>query len=339
MERAKQLPYTEPPFCTYQYFGSPGVVAMQNPTAYNHYLNHSINLDCGRRFLSGYTSPDMSVCCCALQDMLFIEHIDVRRSFIDGCELDVIRNMIDDGYYVCFNMVDVYYIEGMLWFEEFHNLHDGMVCGYDDNDHTLTIAAYDSRWFYRSFKTPQEGFVKALASGKERGGYDGFIGLKPKNDTIPLDLGEIARHLEEYLTPDLYGTSFEGPDPVHGIIVHDYMRLYLQFLLDGEIPYDRKDRRIMRLVLEHKKCMADRIAAVENKLGCSSDLSNRYAPVAESANRAHTYYVAYRMKQKDELLRLIQKELATMKAIEEDVLPDFLKLIKEVPHAVELPET
>lgn len=339
MERAKQLPYTDPPFCTYQYFGSPGVVAMQMPTAYNHYLNHSMILDCGRRFLTGYTSPDMSVSCSALQDMPFIEHIDVRRSFIDGCELDVVRNMIDEGYYVSFNMVDVYYIEGMLWFEELHNLHDGMICGYDDNDHTLTIAAYDSRWVYRSFKTSQEGFVKALVSGKERGGYDGFIGLRPTDASIPLDLRAIAGHLEEYLTPDLYGTSFEGPDPIHGIIVHDYMRLYLQFLLDGEIPYDRKDRRIMRLIYEHKKCMADRIAAVENKLGCPPDFSSRYALAVESANRAHTYYVAYRMKQKDELLRLIQKELATMKAVEENVLPDVLKLIKEAQNAVESSET
>lgn len=339
MERAKQLSYTEPPFCTYQYFGSPGVVAMQIPTAYNHYLNHSINLDCGRRFLTGYTSPDMSVSCSALQDMPFIERINVRRSFIDGCELDVIRNMIDDGYYVCFNMVDVYYIEGMLWFQEFHNLHDGMICGYDDNDHTLTIAAYDSRWIYRSFKTSQEGFVKALASAKERGGYDGFIGLKPRDETIPLDLQAIAGHLEEYLTPDLYGRSIEGPDPIHGIVVHDFVCLYLQFLLDGEIPYDRKDRRIMRLIYEHKKCMADRIAAVEKELGCPPDFSRRYTTVVESATRAHTYYATYRIKKKDELLHLIQRELTVMKAIEEDILPDILKLIKEKQNALASSET
>ena len=41
----------------------------------------------------------------------------------------------------------------------------------------------------------------------------------------------------------------------------------------------------------------------------------------------------------NKIARLIQKELATMKAIEENVLPDFLKLLKEAPHAVELPET
>lgn len=339
MERAKQLPYTEPPFCTYQYYASPGVVAMQNPTAYNHYLSHSILLTCGRRFLSGYTSPDLYVHHLTLGDLHFVHHIDIKRSFIDGCELDVIRNMIDEDYYVCFNMVDIFYIDNILWSGEKHHLHDGMICGYDDNDHTLTIAAYDNRWIYRNFKASQESFVNALVHGKEQGGYDGFIGLKPKNDTVLLDIHAIAEHLEDYLSPDLYGTSFEGPDPVRGIIVHDYLRLYLQFLLDGEIPYDRKDRRIMRLIYEHKKCMADRIAAVENKLGCPPDFSSRYAPAVESANRAHTYYVAYRMKQKDELLRLIQKELATMKAVEEDVLPDVLKLIKEAQNAVESSET
>ncbi len=339
MAREKQLPYIEPPFCTYQYFGSPGVVAMQIPTAYNHYLNHSMILDCGRRFLTGYTSPDLSVSCSALQDMPFIERVDVRRSFIDGCELDVIRNMIDDGYYICFNMVDVFYIKEMLWYQEYHNLHDGMICGYDDNDQTLTIAAYDNRWVYRSFKTPQECFVQALASGKERGGYDGFIGLKPTDAVILLDIPTIAAHLEEYLLSDSYATSFEGPDPIHGIAVHDYMRLYLQFILDGEIPYDRKDRRIMRMIYEHKKCMADRIAAVEKQIDGTNTFSKRYLPVVQSATKAHNYYVIYRMKQKDELLSMIQKELAMMKELEEDVLPDFLKYMKEALHAVESSKT
>lgn len=336
MERAKQLPYTDPPFCTYQYFGSPGVVAMQIPTAYNHYLNHCMVLNCGRRFLSGYTSPDLSVNDAELKDMPFIEHIEIRRNFVEGCELNLIRNMINEGYYVYFNMIDAYYIEGMLWFEEHHNFHDGMICGYDDNDDTFTIAAYDNRWSYHCFKTSQKGFMKALSSGKERGGYEDFVGLKPKEETIPFDLHAISEHLEHYLTSDPYGTSFEGPNPIQGIIVHDYMRMYLQFLLDGEVPYDRKDRRIMRLILEHKKCMADRIAAVEKKLSCPREISERYVPVVESAKRAHTYYVTYRMKKKDELLRLIQRELEIMKAIEEDVLPDFLKIIKEAQDAVEV---
>lgn len=329
MERAKQLPYKEPPYCTYQYMAGTGVAALLNPTAYNHYLNLCMVLKCEKTFLTGYTSPRLVVNDAALECLPFMERADIRRSFIDGCEIQVIKNMIDEGYYVCFNIVDVFYIDGMLWSGESHNLHDGLICGYDDNDHTLTIAAYDSRWVYGIFKTPQDGFAKALASAKEKGGYDGFIGIKPRDDEIALDIPQIAEKLAEYLTPDSHYSEFEDQNFVYGIDVQDYLRLYLQFLLDSEIPYDRKDRRIMRLIYEHKRCMADRIAAVEEKLGLSTDIHRKYAPVVESAQRAHTYYVSYRLKQKDELLRMIQKELAFMKKTEEVVLPEFLKQIKE----------
>lgn len=330
MERAKQLPYKEPPYCTYQYMAGAGVAAMQNPTAYNYYLNQCIILLCDKVFLTGYTSPRLNVNDAAFERLPFLERAEIRRSFIDGSELQVIRNMIDDGYYVYFNMVDAFYIDGMLWSEEYHNFHDGLICGYDDNDHTLTLAAYDKRWVFGSFKTSQEGFVKALASAKERGGYEGFIGFRAQENEIKLDIPKITENLGKYLTIDPHSCEFEDRNTIRGIVVHDYLRLYLQFLLDGEIPYDRKDRRIMRLIYEHKRCMADRITAVEEKLGYSTNLRLKYAPVVESAQRAHTYYVSYRLKQKDELLRMIQKELTFMKKTEETVLSEFLELIKEV---------
>ncbi len=339
MDKSKQLPFALPPFCTYQYLASSGVAAMQNPTAYNWYLSHCMILSCSKRFLNGYTSLALGINDALLSDLYFLEHIDVKRSFVDGCELQVIKNMIDDGYYVCFNMVDVFYIDGMLWSGENHNLHDGMICGYDETDHTLTLAAYDSRWIYRSFTTSQEGFLHALASGKEKGGYDGFIGIKPKDDKIPLDLACITELLKKYLTPDPYGNCFEESDSVHGITVHDYIRLYLTFLLEDEIPFERMDRRIMRLLWEQKKCMADRIVAVEKRFDCSPDLSGRYAPVLQSAVLARSLYASYRIKRREDLLQVIINEIKKMKAAEEEILPEYINLIKEkMPNVVELSE-
>lgn len=326
--RNKQLPYKEPPFCTYQYFGSPGVAAMQNPTAYQWYLNHAIVLSCGRRFLTGYTSPDISIYGTRLEEMPFMERIDVKRSFIDGSELDVIRNMIDEGYYVCFNMVDVYYIDGMLWSGEKHSFHDGLICGYDDRDYTLTIAAYDSRWRYTCFKTPQDGLVQAFYSGKEMGGYDNLIGIRTSDNIILPDLTAMAKHLEDYLTPDPYSNSYEGNDNIFGIVVHDYIRLYLTFLHEKEIPYDRMDRRIMRLLWEQKRCMADRISFLESYLGLNSEMSKEYAPVLKSAELCRALYESYRQKERGTLLITIQEELKKMKAIEESLLPRLITAIK-----------
>lgn len=328
MERSKQLPYKEPPFCTFQYYGCPGVAAMQNPTAYNHYLNECIMLDCTRKFLRGYTSPDLGVQGANREALYFLERPYVRRGFMDGCEMQVIRNMIDRDYYVYFNMVDIFYIDNILFSGEKHCLHDGLICGYDDNDNTLTIAAYDNKWAFRSFKTSQESFEKALAHGKEQDGYDGFFGMKPLDEKISLNLETITKNLEKYLTLDPFATTFDCPDMICGIVVHDCIRLYLQYLLDGAIPYEKKDRRIMRLIYEHKRCMADRISAVEKLLGLPNSLSDRYSQVVDSADRANTLYNIYRVKRKDELLGIIQKELDFMKSSEYEILPVFLKSIK-----------
>lgn len=327
-KRNKQLPYKEPPFCTYQYHGSPGVAAMQNPTAYQWYLNHAIVLSCGRRFLTGYTSPDVSIYGTCLEEMPFLERIDVKRSFIDGSELAIIRNMIDEGYYVCFNMVDVYHIEGMLWSGEKHNFHDGLICGYDDRDNTLTIAAYDSRWRYTCFRTSQDGFLKALKFGKEMGGYNDLVGIRTSDKKIILDFPAMIKHLEDYLTPDPYSDSYEGNITIFGIVVHDYLRLYLTFLMDKEIPYERMDRRIMRILWEQKRCMADRITFVEKYFELDSSMSEEYAPVVKSAELCRMLYESYRQKERNSLLVTIQEELKKMKKVEEALLPRLISAIQ-----------
>ena len=52
---------------------------------------------------------------------------------------------------------------------------------------------------------------------------------------------------------------------VNGIVVYDYISIYLDKLADGSIPHERRDRRIFRLIWEHKKCMCGRIRDIEEK--------------------------------------------------------------------------
>ena len=58
----------------------------------------------------------------------------------------LIRSLIDNGYYVAFGGVDDYYMEGKSWYQEKHFDHDGLIVGYDQNDKTYTIYAYDQNW-------------------------------------------------------------------------------------------------------------------------------------------------------------------------------------------------
>lgn len=338
MERAKQLPYKEPPFCTYQRYACFGVVAMQNPDSHNWYLSRAIGLSVTRHYLHYFSTPELATTDVEIEHIPFLDCLHVDRHVIKGLEFPIIRNMIDEGYYVYYSGVDPFYIEGALWSGESHKFHDGMICGYDDNDHTFTVAIYDKRWIFRCFKTSQDGFMKALESGKERGGYDNFVGVKPRYDPISLDLTVMADRLEAYLIPDPHRYDFDYPDPVHGIAVHDYLRLYMQYAKEGEFRQELVDRRILRLLWEHKRCMADRIVTVESLLGAPSTISTQYASVVERADRIRTLYSGYHLKPRNDLLTVIMDELSRIKASEEKLLPQFLELVKEAQNAVELPK-
>ena len=80
--------------------------------------------------------------------MPFIDKIGVNTRFARRCALDIIKTMIDDGFYVAFSGVDDYYVKGKSWYKEEHFNHDGLIIGYDDENGTLSIAAYDQRWIF-----------------------------------------------------------------------------------------------------------------------------------------------------------------------------------------------
>ena len=71
---------------------------------------------------------------------------------------------------------------------------------------------------------------------------------------------------------------------VNGIVVYDYISIYLDKLADGSIPHERRDRRIFRLIWEHKKCMCGRIRAIEEKCKWDSSLSTAYNEVVVLAD-------------------------------------------------------
>ena len=61
MRKAIELPVAEPIYCTYNYQGSAGAVIYDNPSIRNWYLNQAMSLCCSRRFLYGFTSPEVTI--------------------------------------------------------------------------------------------------------------------------------------------------------------------------------------------------------------------------------------------------------------------------------------
>lgn len=322
------LPYVEPMYSTYHWLANAGIPAKQNDTSDNWYYNNTVEWRCTRKFLQGFTTPEMSLSCGSVWNMPFLDKTGVNTRFARRCALDIIRTMLDDGFYVAFSGVDDYYIKGKSWYKEQHFNHDGLILGYDDEKETFSIAAYDQRWIFTVFETPQACFVEAMTTMCDKGTYGALHALKVKSDVQELNLEAICNELKKYLTSDIKKYPLDNPDVAWGIVVYDYICMYLDKLADGSIPHERRDRRVLRLIWEHKKCMLGRIKAVENHCGWDDSLSKKYEEIVKLSDKARFIYSKFVIKHSNTNLEKIQVILMKMKKLELDLLTKFLSKIE-----------
>lgn len=326
-----QLPYIEPMYSTYHWMANSGIPAKQNATSDNWFYNNTVEWRCTRKFLQGFTTPEMSLHTGNIWSMPFLEKSGINTRFARRCALDLIKTMLDDGYYVAFSGVDDYYVKGKSWYQEQHFKHDGLIVGYDDDDETLAIAAYDQRWIFTVFNTPQECFMEGLQTLCEKSSYGGIHAVRAKDEVQELDLKKIFEALREYLSSDIEKYPLTDTGIANGIVVYDYISMYLDKLADGSIPHERRDRRIFRLIWEHKKCMLGRIRAVEEKCQWDSSLSAAYNEVVTLAEKMRFIYSKFVIKYSSKDLENIQICLMKIKELEIKLLNVFAdKLLSEL---------
>ena len=67
------LPYVEPMYSTYHSLANSGIPAKQNSTSDIWFYNNTVEWCCSRKFLQGYTSPEMGLYTGYLGDLPFLE--------------------------------------------------------------------------------------------------------------------------------------------------------------------------------------------------------------------------------------------------------------------------
>ena len=115
---------------------------------------------------------------------------------------------------------------------------------------------------------------------------------------------------------------------MYGIAVQDYIVMYLQRLYDGSIPYERMDRRVFRLIWEHKRGMLERIERIEQALELEPEFSRYYAPLVKQADAMRTLYAIHHSTRRDSVLPAIQKQLAVLSKEEMIILGELLEKAK-----------
>ncbi len=177
------------------------------------------------------------------------------------------------------------------------------------------MAAYDENWVFRPFEISFSDFNRAARSralGRKTGG---IWAVKAHETKIGLDLEGIKGQLEKYL---------EGPvgtdGNYYGVRVYRILDIYLRLLQNGLIPHSKVDRRIFRLVSEHKQCMLSRISAIEAAIGSDCRLYKQYLPTAELSKRLAVMYAKYCLKEDGRLNACLREGLDELMTAEGRIL-------------------
>ncbi len=339
MNKRVEMPLIEPVYKTY-HNASASAIINDNPSIRNYYLNELMILGCSKRFLNGFTTPELRIEECGIFENPCIEKVCYSTRFLGGCVNKIVKNLLDNGYYVYFTGVDDYYVEGKSWYKEKHFSHDGLICGYDSGDKTYCIYAYDKNWLYQKFWASQKSFEQGRKYMYKRKIYGGIYGLKAKQDIVEFSPVSVYKKLSEYLDSNLEKYPFNSSGRVLGIAVHQYIAEYINKLIDGSIPYERMDRRIFRLIWEHKTVMLERIRMLEDTIGINKSYGDRYEQIVSEANNMRMLYASHHTRRRDSVLPIIREKLLTMYENERYILNLIIKdLGKEIEkNALEISE-
>ncbi len=327
MNKIVELPLVEPMCKTYQNQAAATAIIGENPSIRNWYLNEAVDLICTRGFLTGRTTPDFWMLKAEWESNPHIEAIRVPFRFLNGDINRIIRRMLDAGYYVYIYNVDDYYIQGKSWYREKHIGHDGLICGYNDENKTYCIYSYDSNWVCQKYWTPQRCLDEARNSCMKEGTYGWIAALKPKKQQVDFSAETACKRIREYLDSSLEKHPKEAPGKPQGIVVQYYLFEYTNKLHEGTIPYERKDRRIFRQLWEHKKIMLERIKAIEQFYGWDCAISTRYAPLVELADHMRMQYALYVLKERDGVLPRLARQIIELMDRERKILTDLLEKV------------
>lgn len=330
MNKSKQLPFIVPDFATFHDTAIAEMAYIDKPHANAQLLNQRVELACGRAFLTGFSSPQVTIPDAKIYTFPGMHRHCVSMIYAYPFYREIIQKMIDAGSYIYLSSIDDYYIPQKSWYHEEHRLHDGILYGYDDCDDTYTLAAYDTNWVFRSFRIPQKALEESIHSALESGGNVRFIAVLVTEKEIELDILGILKKLKEYINADFSKYPLDGNNIIKGIVVYDFLDIYFGKLLDGGILHEKMDWRVLRIIWEYRVVMLKRLRAVEEKAQIDFSFSTAYEDLVQKTNRLRMLYAFYYKKKKDSLLLTVKDGLMELKMKEKDLLEQFIQKVEEV---------
>lgn len=318
MAGALQLPYKTPRF-TFSLESAAACLAMSgSPSAYNAILNQCVSLSCGSRGVDGFRGLHVEIPRSRIGDFSCLEQYTVRiRSWLPHCRR-IVRDLLRMGFYL--------YCRGADDSDLSRKREEGILCGYDDNDGTYRVVVRDSGRSLRLTWIPQECLMQTLRAGLAGGLSATLTAYRMRDAEVTLNEPLLLRALREYIGADTGIALPFGSDATEGIAAQDALAQGLGLLACGEIPLSRADRQAFCAVFEHRKCMLDRLVALECRNGWGTSFSSRYRPLADRAYRNRILYEVCCRSRRPDLLKRMQGSIRAERAEEYAILSDLLSV-------------
>lgn len=285
MNSKTELPLIKPVYSATHGQGTVTSILHSNPSIINWYLNNVMVLSVSNNDFGENFQPHVDICQSGIEDNPYIERQKILLTFLDGSVNRIIRNMINKGYYVYFGAIDDYYMQDKSGYHKDHFMHDGMICGYDQNNKTYSVYAYDSEMQYRIFRLPQICFERARKSTEKMGACGFITAMKPMQVKIDFDPYIIKTRLQEYLDPPLINNNLEVNSTAYGIITHKYLIKYLDIILNDNYNITLEDLKSFKMIMEHKTLMFERIKKIEAYFQMDNTVSSGYKNIVTDAEK------------------------------------------------------
>ena len=247
---------------------------MNNPLYINEFFNDYINFKYSKNYqvlyicypkYNWYTYGDSD---CDMESITIKNNPYIINSHDPYLFLiNLMRRKLSEGYYVL-SFCDEYYISQKKRYHKVHNWHDFMLCGYNDVQKYFIGLGYTRDNQFKTYKIPFYELYQAIIWTEKNGllNKDSSVAKiefikarKDKEYTIKPDV--IKEQLENYIA----SKPIETDSYVYGIDA------YYRFMNNLRNKFDI---RCIRLIMEHKQIMLQRIEYL-NKL-CEIDLDAIY---------------------------------------------------------------
>ncbi len=329
-----ELPLEEPLYHTYHEQGSGCAALAANPSLRNWYLNHALNLQCSQQFYNGLAPIRVTVSNSTLQENPHFEIVSIGTRFTKDQTNRIIEELIREGYYVYFTDFDNYYLRGKFQFQKKHTYDSGMIFGFDRDNKTFSLYAYDEDYVYRAFQTPQKAVNAARAAASEKGVYGMLYGFRPKEEEVSFCPQTVIDNIRQYAEASTLRYPVGGVDTVRGIAVQRCVALYLDKLMEGAIPFEYAERGIFELLWEHKNVMLTCIRRLEQEYGLIGDAGDRYGVLVDQMSILKLLYRSCESSKDSAVLFDIREKVLRAYKLEQEVLKAFLSKFRNGVYVV-----